>query len=106
MDTLQKLIVITFGLTIITSVIGLSMFYIEKPYISKVDCSTNHTSSIFSDVNGDPVPACIVTASTDASPFMEGIINSSVIFGSIFIVLAGIAFYKNRQILPPNPPTP
>lgn len=97
MDTLQKLIVIFFGLTMATAIIGTSMFYIEKPYISKADCSNQMNSSIFYDPDGLGVPGCTYTEPKDASPFMEGMINASVGCGIVFLILSGIAYYKRPK---------
>lgn len=103
MNTLQKLIILFFGLTIITSVIGLSMFYIEKPYIGKSDCTDQLNNSVFTTSLPAQIKGCSYEAPKEASPFMESIINSSVLFGITFLLLSGIAFYQRpKQPLPPK----
>lgn len=110
MDNLQKLIVTFFILTIVFSVGSLLMFFIEVPYKSVMTCKDNNTAQ-YDGLNSmlhnnGKMRDCVWSEPKDPSVIFNSIINTSILCGTIFLILSAYAFYRKSSTPPTLPPSP
>lgn len=107
MSVLQKFIIVLFALTILTTIISLGMFYIEKPFFGYITCPFAVNPQYLLEAYGKDyknitlnMSACLTTQiARPPSQFMDAVINLNILFGTAFVISSGVLVYKNYNNL-------
>lgn len=100
MSGLQKFVIILFALTILTTIISLSLFYIEKPYLGMRSCPFeihSFDNPELNTMNYNISECTMVREMTPPTPLLDAMININMGFGVGFIIAAIVLFFEKKR---------